>query len=234
MCDESRSHGVGSSENWSKTRLGENSHLGVTAFFGTITQGQAGTETVAESLNQGITYRAKTAGNDGNSINIRIQESTATPSVTTVTENVASKVVSIYYAIDDVGRSSTTVNDVVNAVNNGNLTLLSATGSGVSFIGPASLMTVGGTSTGVTESVDLTVLTGAAVSGSISVMVSGIPHSVTLSAGQTPDEVAVAIAGKLSSDGVIGYTVSNPSGAIVRFTSTTSNTNVPDLMITLN
>ncbi len=234
MCDESRSHGVSSSENRRKSRLGENSHLGVTAFFGTLIQGQAGTETVAEALNQGITYIAKTAGNDGNSIHIRIEESTATPSVTTVTENVASKVVSIHYAIDDVGRSSTTVNDVVNAVNNGNLTLLSATGSGVGFIGPASLETVGGTSTGVTESVDLTVLTGAAVSGSISVIVSGTPHSVTLSAGQTPDEVAAAITGKLSSDGMTGYTVSNPSGAIVRFTSTIPNTDVPDLLVTLN
>ncbi|MGG4497395.1 hypothetical protein [Brevibacillus reuszeri] len=153
---------------------------------------------------------------------------------TTVTENVANRTVLIRLAGDPVNNivSVTTVTDVVSAVNDANLTLITASGSGSTIVRGVSWSTSGGT--GVTETVDLTIDTGANATGTITVKVAGVDHTVTVTAGQTAAQVAGAIAAQLTADGVLGYTVNNPSGAIVRFTSTTQFMDVPDLTVSVN
>ncbi|GED72845.1 hypothetical protein BRE01_65470 [Brevibacillus reuszeri] len=230
MCDESRSHGVGSTENLK--RLGENSDPGVTATLGSITQGEQG-GVAAKAENQGVTYTARTPGAAGNGIEIELEEN-RNQIETTVTENVANRTVLIRLAGDPVNNivSVTTVTDVVSAVNDANLTLITASGSGSMIVRGVSWSTSGGT--GVTESVDLTIDTGANATGTITVKVAGVDHTVAVTAGQTAAQVAAAIAAQLTADGVLGYSVNNPSGAIVRFTSTTQFMDVPDLTVSVN
>ncbi|WP_148040820.1 hypothetical protein [Brevibacillus nitrificans] len=181
-------------------------------------------------MNQGITFTSKAAGSAGNSITINIKESLTNPPDVFVTENVDSKTVTIEFTSDDRGRNTATVDGVVAAANTLEVTLLSASGMGTSLVYSATVKTSGA---GETESVDLTVETGARASGRITVTVFGIPHVVSV-AGQTPSQVAQAIATQLTSIGIPGYTVTNPSGAIVRFVSLTPNTNVPDITVSLN
>ncbi|WP_103109022.1 hypothetical protein [Brevibacillus reuszeri] len=87
-----------------------------------------------------------------------------------------------------------------------------------------------------TESTIFTVQTGASATGNITVKVGEVPHTVAVTAGQLPTQVAAAIAAQLTEDGVPGYSVINlPLSAIVQFTATTPNTDIsPNLTVSID
>ena len=86
-----------------------------------------------------------------------------------------------------------------------------------------------------TESTTYTVQTGATGNGNITVKVDGVPHTVGVTAGLLPDQVAARIAMKLNADVVPGYVVtSTPFSPTITFTSTTPNSDVsPNLTVSI-
>ncbi|KZZ85056.1 hypothetical protein AS29_008390 [Bacillus sp. SJS] len=64
-------------------------------------------------------------------------------------------------------------------------------------------------------------------------MVNETNHTVAVAAGDSAVDVADKIAIQLITDVVAGYTINHPAPGVVKFTSTTANTNVQDLTVSI-
>ncbi|MFP3576011.1 hypothetical protein [Brevibacillus sp. SIMBA_040] len=111
-----------------------------------------------------------------------------------------------------------------------------ATSSNVNQIAMVTGPFLSGGSDGQTESTTFTVQTGATVTGSITVTVGGVPHTVAVTAGLMDWQVAAQIATKLNADVVPGYTVTSTIfSPTIQFTATTPNIDItPNLTVSID
>jgi hypothetical protein len=193
--------------------------------LGTITQGKAAV--IATAATGTITYGTPATGDT-----ITVDGTTFTE--TTDYTDIASLTTKIN-ALPDVTATHDATTITVTAKTAGaagNAIALSTTSASTTVSG-STLAGGADAAAGVTETADFTVSAGATNAGTITATVNGTDHTVLVTLGETATAVATAIRTKLASDGVTGYTVTNPSVGVVRFTSRTANTNVTDITVTI-
>lgn len=123
-----------------------------------------------------------------------------------------------------------TINAVTAGTAGNNITL-EKNGTGLTLSG--STLTGGVDAvTGVTETANFTVNTGAAKAGNIIVTVNGTDYTVSISSGDNASNVATKIYNTLSGH-ISAYIVSNPSSGVLKFTSNSTNTNVQDMTVSI-
>lgn len=209
-------------------KIADNSGTGVAGSLGTITQGQAAV--VAQAATGTITYGTPV---DGNTVTVDGTTFTKAAAGSATEFSTIAELTALIDALADVNATDDGTTITVTAAATGtagnsiDLAASAATVSGATLTGGADAVNA------VTESADLTVTAGATATGNVTVTVNGTAHTVAVATGDTDAQVAGKIAAKLTADGVTGYAVSNPSGAIVRFVSTTASTNVADITVTV-
>lgn len=211
---------------------------GITGSFGAITQGSAVTPAVPSTLtNQGVTYTAVTPGVAGDAITVALVDPSANSAALGVA--VASNAITVNLATDGTGAITTTAADIVAAINGNSAAsaLVSASGTAttpVTAVGATNLASgAAATGTDVTETVTLTVTGTASATGTLRVVLTNPAKDVTVAVatGDTPTVVAGKIITALGT--VPGYTLTNNNDGTITFTSTTANTNVADITVTV-
>lgn len=209
-------------------KIADNSGTGVAGSLGTITQGQAAV--AAQAATGTITYGTPV---DGNTVTVDGTTFTKAAAGSATEFSTIAELTALIDALADVNATDDGTTITVTAAATGtagnsiDLAASNATVSGATLSGGADAVNA------VTESADFTVTAGATATGNVTVTVNGTAHTVAVVTGDTDAQVAGKIAAKLTADGVTGYAVSNPSGAIVRFVSTTASTNVADITVTV-
>ncbi|MGG4498587.1 hypothetical protein [Brevibacillus reuszeri] len=231
MCDESRLHGVGLTENHEVLWLGRNS-TGVSGLASVVdgTPGVAQVETATvgswSTAAGDLIIMVTSGGVTADPVNVALD---GTESANMIVNKIAETVTVTGYNIT-ASNGKVILTKQVPAEND--TTLNFAINGSTNHTGVPDAPISANTTTGVAptaEVVTLAISSGATNAGNVIVTVNDTPTTVAVAAGDTQEQVAAKIGALLT---VAGYNVTVSNRDVV-FTSTTTG-NLPDLRVTLD